>query len=160
MAVLDNLEPKQVFHFFEELCKIPHATFDTKRISDYCVAFAKERGLEVSQDEVNNVIIKKPGTPGYEDSEPVILQGHLDMICEKTPDSDHDFTKDGLDLYVEDGYVRARNTSLGGDDGIAVAMAMAVLDSKDIPHPPIEAVFTVMKSWEWGRRGSCHLFHS
>lgn len=85
MAVLDNLEPKQVFHFFEELCKIPHATFDTKRISDYCVAFAKERGLEVSQDEVNNVIIKKPGTPGYEDSEPVILQGHLDMICEKTP---------------------------------------------------------------------------
>ena len=143
MAVLDNLEPKQVFHFFEELCKIPHATFDTKRISDYCVAFAKERGLEVSQDEVNNVIIKKPGTPGYEDSEPVILQGHLDMICEKTPDSDHDFTKDGLDLYVEDGYVRARNTSLGGDDGIAVAMAMAVLDSKDIPHPPIEAVFTV-----------------
>ena len=82
MAVLDNLEPKQVFHFFEELCKIPHATFDTKRISDYCVAFAKERGLEVSQDEVNNVIIKKPGTPGYEDSEPVILQGHLDMICE------------------------------------------------------------------------------
>ena len=143
MAVLENLEPKQVFHFFEELCKIPHATFDTKRISDYCVEFAKERGLEVSQDDTNNVIIKKPGTAGYENSEPVILQGHLDMICEKTPDSDHDFTKDGLDLYVEDGYVRARNTSLGGDDCIAVAMAMAVLDSKDIPHPPIEAVFTV-----------------
>ena len=98
MAVLENLEPKQVFHFFEELCKIPHATFDTKRISDYCVEFAKERGLEVSQDDTNNVIIKKPGTAGYENSEPVILQGHLDMICEKTPDSDHDFTKDGLDL--------------------------------------------------------------
>lgn len=143
MAVLDNLEPKQVFHFFEELCKIPHETFDTKRISDYCVSFAKERGLEVSQDDTNNVIIKKPGTAGYENSEPVILQGHLDMVCEKKPGSDHDFKKDGLKLYVEDGYVRAKDTSLGGDDGIAVAMAMAILDSDDIEHPPIEAVFTV-----------------
>ena len=105
--------------------------------------FAKERGLEVEQDEANDVIIKKPGTPGYENSEPVILQGHMDMVCEKTPDSDHDFKTDGLDLYVEDGYVKARGTTLGGDDGIAIAMAMAILDSNDIPHPPIEAVFTV-----------------
>ena len=106
MSVLDKLEPKQVFHFFEELCKIPHATFDTKRISDYCVAFAKERGLEVSQDEVNNVIIKKPGTSGYENSEPVILQGHMDMVCEKVEGSDHDFENDPLELYGEDGYVK------------------------------------------------------
>ncbi len=143
MAVLENLEPKKVFQFFEELCQIPHGTFNTKEISDYCVEFAKQRGLEVAQDETNNVIIKKPGTEGYENSEPVILQGHIDMVCEKTLDSDHDFEKDPLDLYIEDGYVKAKDTTLGGDDGIAVAMAMALLDSDDIPHPPIEAVFTV-----------------
>lgn len=143
MAVLENLEPRKVFHFFEEMCQIPHGTFDTKRISDYCVAFAKERGLEVIQDEANNVIIRKPGTAGYEESEPVIIQGHIDMVCEKTADSKHDFKTDGLDLYVEDGYLKARDTTLGGDDGIAVAMAMALLDSDDIPHPPIEALFTV-----------------
>ncbi len=143
MAVLNQVKPEKVFYFFEKLCQIPHGTFDTKRISDYCVEFAKERGLEVQQDEVNNVIIKKPGTTGYENSEPVILQGHLDMVCEKIPDSDHDFKNDGLDLYVENGYVKARGTTLGGDDGIAVSMAMAVLDSDNIPHPPIEAVFTV-----------------
>ena len=142
MAVLDNLEPKAVFHFFEELCSIPHGTFDTKRISDYCVRFAEERGLEVIQDKANNVIIRKNGTEGYETSEPVIIQGHLDMVCEKTEDSDHDFKKDGLDLYIEDGFVKAKNTSLGGDDGIAIAMALAILDSKDIPHPPLEALFT------------------
>ena len=142
MAVLGNIEPKKVFQFFEELCQIPHGTFDTKRISDHCVKFAKDRGLEVTQDEANNVIIRKGGTAGYENSEPVILQGHLDMVCVKTPDSTHDFDNDPLDLYVEDGFVKAKDTSLGGDDGIAVAMAMAVLDSDDIPHPPIEAVFT------------------
>lgn len=143
MAVLENLEPKKVFQFFEEICQIPHGTFDMDRISDYYAKFAKDRGLRYIQDEVKNVIIFKPGTAGYEDSEPVILQGHMDMVCEKTPDSDHDFKKDPLDLYIEDGYIRARNTTLGGDDGIAVAMAMALLDSDDIPHPPIEAVFTV-----------------
>ena len=143
MAVLSELKPQEVFYFFEELCKIPHATFKTKQISDYCVEFAKERGLDYYQDEMNNVIIRKPGTPGYEDSEPVIIQGHLDMVCEKTEDSDHDFDNDGLELMIEDGYVTAKNTTLGGDDGIAIAFAMAVLDSKDIPHPPIEALFTV-----------------
>lgn len=141
--VLENVEPKKVFRFFEEMCQIPHGTFDTKRISDYCIAFAKERGLEYTQDSVNNVIIKKPGTAGYENSEPVIIQGHMDMVCEKRPGSDHDFKNDGLDLYIEDGYVKAKDTTLGGDDGIAVAMALAVLDSDDIPHPPIEAVITV-----------------
>lgn len=141
--ILENVEPKKVFRFFEEICQIPHGTHDTKRISDYCVAFAKERGLEYTQDAVNNVIIKKPGTAGYEDSEPVILQGHMDMVCEKRPGSDHDFKNEGLDLYIEDGYVKAKDTTLGGDDGIAVAMTMAVLDSDDIPHPPIEAVITV-----------------
>lgn len=143
MPVLDQIEPKKVFQFFEEMTRIPHGTFDTKRISDYCVEFAKERGLDYTQDSANNVIIRKPGTEGYENSEPVIIQGHLDMVCEKRPGSDHDFSKDPLKLIVEDGFVKTEDTTLGGDDGIAVAMAMAVLDSSDIPHPPIEAVFTV-----------------
>lgn len=142
MSVLEELEPKQVFRFFGELCGIPHGTFHTKKISNYCVDFAKSRGLNVIQDDANNVIITKPGTEGYEDSEPVIIQGHLDMVCEKAPDSSHDFSADGLELYVEDGFLKAKDTTLGGDDGIAVAMALAVLDSDDIPHPPIEAVFT------------------
>lgn len=142
MSVLESLEPKKVFAFFEELTKIPHGTFNTKRISDYCVAFARERDLEVVQDAANNVIIKKAGTAGYEDSDPVILQGHLDMVCEKTAESSHDFTKDPLQLYVEDGFVKAKDTTLGGDDGIAVAMILAILDSADIEHPPVEAVFT------------------
>ncbi len=143
MAVLDNTEPKEVFYYFEELSKIPRGTFHTKEVSDYCVRFAKERSLEVIQDEWNNVIIKKPGTQGYEMSEPVIIQGHLDMVCEKTDDSDHDFLHDPLQLYIEDGFVKAKDTTLGGDDGIAIAMALAVLDSDTLEHPPIEALFTV-----------------
>lgn len=143
MAVLENLEPKKVFQFFEEMCQIPHGTFDIDRISDYFVQFAKDRDLKFIQDEVKNVLIFKPGTAGYEDSEPVIIQGHMDMVCEKTPESDHDFKKDPLELYVEDGYIKAKDTTLGADDAIAIAMAMALLDSNDIPHPPIEAVFTV-----------------
>lgn len=143
MAVLEQLEPQRVFRFFEEICQIPHGSGDTKRISDYLMKFAEERGLKAVQDEVNNVIIWKPGTAGYETKEPVILQGHMDMVCEKTLDSDHDFEKDPLDLYIEDGFVRARGTTLGGDDGIALAFAMAVLDSNDMEHPPIEALFTV-----------------
>ena len=87
MKVLEQLEPKSVFRFFEEMCAIPHGSRNTKAISDYCVAFAKERGLEYHQDESNNVIIIAPATPGYEDAEPVIIQGHLDMVCEKTPES-------------------------------------------------------------------------
>lgn len=143
MAVLNDLEPKKVFHFFEEISAIPRGSGDTRRISDYLVGFAKERDLKVIQDEVNNIIIFQPGTKGYEDSEPVILQGHMDMVCEKTPESDHDFEKDGLELYVEDGFLKAKDTTLGGDDGVAVAMALAVMDSDDIPHPPLEVVFTV-----------------
>ena len=143
MAVLSELEPKEVFRYFEEISAIPRGSRDTKRISDYLVKFANDRNLKVIQDEVNNVIIFQPGTPGYEESDPVILQGHMDMVCEKTPDSDHDFEKDGLELYVEDGFLKAKDTTLGGDDGVALAMVLAVMDSSEIPHPPIEAVFTV-----------------
>ena len=143
MAVLEATEPKEVFRFFEELSQIPRGTYHTKEVSDYCVKFAQERNLEVIQDTWNNVIIKKPGSKGYEESEPVIIQGHLDMVCEKTPDSSHDFLTDPLELMIEEGFVTAKDTTLGADDGIAVAFAMAVLDSEVLEHPPIEAVFTV-----------------
>lgn len=142
MSVLENYEPKLALHYFEELSKIPRATYNCKPSSDYCMKFAQELGLECYQDEAYNVIIKKPGTPGYEDAEPVIMQGHLDLVAVKTEDSTHDFAKDPLQLFVEDGKVGAVGTSLGGDNGIAIAFTMAVLASKDIPHPPIEALFT------------------
>jgi len=142
MAVLQHLEPRSVFHFFEELAKIPHGSTNTKAISDWCVRFAQERGLEVHQDALNNIIIIKEAAPDCEGAEPVILQGHLDMVCEKAPDCGKDMTRDGLDLAVDGDTVYAKGTTLGGDDGIAVAMVLAILDAKDLPHPRIEAVFT------------------
>lgn len=143
MRVLENCEPKQVFYYFEEICKIPHGSGNTKQISDYLVNFAKEHNFDYIQDEMNNVIIYKPATVGYENAPAVILQGHMDMVCEKRPDVEHDFTKDGLNLSVKDGYVTANGTTLGGDDGIAVAYALALLDSTDIPHPALEVLITV-----------------
>ena len=143
MPVLENCEPKRVFHYFEEICKIPHGSRNTKQISDFLVEFAKDHGFRYVQDELNNVVIFKPGTPGYENSPTVIIQGHMDMVCEKRPDVDHDFTKDGLNISVKDGYITANGTTLGGDDGIAVAYGLALLDSTDIPHPPLEVLLTV-----------------
>ncbi len=143
MGILTDLQPKAVMHYFEELCAIPHGSLDTKRISDYCVRFAQERGLKYLQDESNNVVIYKSGTPGYEDHPTVILQGHLDMVCEKDPDCDIDFSADGLRLAHDGEYIFAKGTTLGGDDGIAVAYALALLDATDLKHPPLECVFTV-----------------
>ena len=142
MQVLEHLEPKQVFSFFEAMCAIPHGSRNTKAISDWCVAFAKERGLEHYQDEANNVIIIKPAAPGYEAAQPIILQGHLDMVCEKAAGCPKDMDREGLDLAIDGDYVFAKGTTLGSDDGIAVAMAMAILDDKSLPAPRIEAVFT------------------
>lgn len=140
---LNGLKPVKVFYFFEQLCRIPHGSGNTDAISDFCVEFAKERNLRYIKDSNNNVVIFKDASAGYEDHKTVIIQGHLDMVCEKTAQSQHDFTKDPLDLYVEDGFVKAKDTTLGGDDGIAVAYALAILDDDSIAHPPIEAVFTV-----------------
>lgn len=142
MAVLEHLEPKQVMHFFEQMSAIPRGSGNTKAISDWCVAFAKERGLEYHQDEHDNVILVKEATPGYESAVPVIIQGHLDMVCQKDADCDKDMATQGLDLETDGEYVWAKGTTLGSDDGIAVAMALALLDAKDIPHPRLEAVFT------------------
>ena len=143
MAILENYEPKNVFHYFEEICSIPHGSGNTKQISDYLVNFAKAHQFRYVQDEMNNVVIYKPATPGYENAPTVILQGHMDMVCEKRPDVKHDFTAEGLKLKVDGNYLSAEGTTLGGDDGIAVAYGLAILDSTDLSHPALEAVFTV-----------------
>ena len=142
MAVLDQLEPKNVFRFFEQMCAIPHGSYNTKAVSDWCVAFAKERGLEHYQDEMNNVILIKEASAGYEEAQPVILQGHLDMVCEKAPGCEKDMAREGLALAVEGDYIYAEGTTLGGDDGIAVAMALAALDDESLPHPRLEVILT------------------
>ena len=135
MAVLDHLEPRGVFHYFEELCAIPHGSYNTKPVSDWLVSFAVERGLEHYQDKLNNVIIIKEASAGYENAEPVILQGHMDMVCEQAPDCTKDMAVEGLDLAVEGDTILAKGTTLGGDDGIAVAMMLAALDDDTLRHP-------------------------
>lgn len=128
--------------FFEEFSKIPRGSGNTKAIADYLVAFANARGLEVIRDASDNVIIKKPATEGYEGHPGIIIQGHTDIVALKNPDCSINMDKEGLDLYRDGDYLRARGTTLGADDGVAMAYAMAILDSDDIPHPEFEAVFT------------------
>lgn len=143
MAVLQGLKPQDVFYWFEKLCSVPHGSGNTKIISDLCVDFARERGLKYRQEPCNNVIIWKDGTAGYENAAPVILQGHIDMVCAKTDDCTKDMAVEGLDLVTDGEWVWADKTSLGGDNCIAVAMIMAILDDDTLAHPPLEAVFTV-----------------
>ena len=142
MKVLQNLEPKAVFEYFEEISNIPRGSGNEKEISDYLLNFGKRLGLESIQDEALNIIIKKPGTNGYENAPTVIIQGHMDMVCEKNNGIEHDFEKDPLKLRIVDDYIYATDTTLGADNGIAVAYAMAILASDDIPHPPIEVLIT------------------
>lgn len=150
--MLEELSPKPVFHYFEELTKIPRCSGSEGPASDYLVRFARERNLEVFQDEAFNVIIKKPGTDGYEDSPAVIIQGHMDMVCEKSKGSTHDFANDPIPLKLDGDFLRTDGTTLGADNGIAVAYGLALLDSSDIPHPPIE--FLVTTSEETGMNGA------
>ena len=140
---LAGLKPGSVFRYFEEICAIPHGSRNTKAISDYLVAFAKEHNLKYIQDESNNVILFGPGTCGMEDHAPVILQGHMDMVCEKDASCPLDMAVDGLDLMHDDRFVYAKGTTLGGDDGIAVAYALAILEDNTIAHPPLEVIITV-----------------
>lgn len=142
MEAILELEPKSVFKYFSEIAAIPHGSGNMSAISKYCEDFAKKQGLLFVRDNANNVIIYKNATKGYEALEPIILQGHLDMVCQKTEDSSIDFSKDGIELYKEEGFLKAKNTTLGGDNGIAVAMIMSILADKTLSHPPIEAVFT------------------
>ena len=143
MGKLSGLASEKVFEYFELLCSVPHGSGNTDAISSLCVDFAKEHGYRYVRDEVNNVVIYAPASEGYENAETVILQGHMDMVCAKAPGNNIDMQKEPISVYYEDDFVKAKDTSLGGDDCIAVAMIMAILDSKDIPHPAIEAVFTV-----------------
>ena len=152
MRVLSELEPKNVFSFFEDICNIPHPSYKEEKISNYIVEFAKSRNLEYYQDSLYNVIIIKEASEGYENVEPVILQGHMDMVCEKTPDCNKDMNEEGLDLEVNGDFISARGTTLGGDDGIAVAYALAILDDDTIKHPRLEFVCTV--SEEVGMEGA------
>ena len=138
-----QLQSEKVFDYFEEICAIPHGSRNTKAISDYLVAFAKKHDLTWYQDESNNVVIVQEATAGYEQADTIILQGHMDMVCEKENGCAIDFEKDGLDLYVDGDFLKARGTTLGGDDGIAVAYALAIMDSPEIAHPRLEVVITV-----------------
>ena len=143
MSVLGNLEPKSVFGYFEEICKIPHGSGNMDKISQFCVDFAKEHGLEYIQDDMKNVIIIKEATPGYEEVEPLVLQGHLDMVCEKRPDKVKDFLTEGIDVCTDGENIWADGTTLGGDNGIAVAYGLALLADKELQHPRLEVVLTV-----------------
>ena len=140
---LAGLEPAAVFAYFEDICAIPHGSKNTKAISDYLVDFAKKQELRYIQDEANNVILFGDGTCGMEDHEPVILQGHMDMVCEKDDDCPIDMATQGLDIAHDGRCVFAKGTTLGGDDGIAIAYALALLADKSIPHPPLEVIITV-----------------
>ena len=155
MAVLTGLEPAGVWKYFEELSNIPRGSYNEKAASDYCVAFAKAHGFQVWQDQAWNIMMVKEASEGYEDAEPVILQGHLDMVCEKKPGCTIDFKKDGLKLAIDGDNVYAEGTTLGGDDGIAVAYALAILDDDSIPHPRLEVIFTT--SEEVGMEGASAL---
>lgn len=143
MRILENLEPQDVFYYFEEICKIPHGSGNTGQISDYLKAFADEHGLYCRQDELNNIIMIKEASKGYEDHEPVLLQGHMDMVAVKDADCTIDMTKDGLQLEILGDRLTAKGTSLGGDDGIAVAFALALLAGEEYRHPRIELILTV-----------------
>lgn len=141
--MLECLQPASVFSCFEEICSIPHGSYNISKISDYLVDFAKQRNLQYTQDKVGNVIIVKEASSGYEDKEPVIIQGHMDMVAVKEDGCPKDMQTEGLDLFIDGDWIGAKGTSLGGDDGIAVAYALAILDSNEIPHPRLEVVITV-----------------
>lgn len=143
MGVLSSLEPKKVFGYFEEITKIPHGSGNVEQISDYLVSFAKERNLFCIQDEWKNVIMVKEATTGYENEPAVILQGHMDMVAVKKPNCEIDMKKEGLQVAIDGDNIYAQGTSLGGDDGIAVAYALAILDSDDLKHPRLEVIITV-----------------
>lgn len=143
MAILENIEPKVVFHYFEEISKIPRGSYHEEKISAYLVEFAKAHNLEWYQDKLYNVIMIKEASAGYEDVTPLILQGHMDMVCETTPDCEKDMDTEGLDIYIDGDFVKAKGTTLGGDDGVAIAFALALLSDETLKHPRLEFVCTV-----------------
>ena len=139
---IEQLKPDRLWYYFLEICKIPRPSKKEEKIASYIRNFALKHKLECNVDEAGNVLIRKPASPGYENRQPVILQSHLDMVCEKNSDTSHDFDKDPIVPWVDGNWVKARGTTLGADDGIGIAAALAILESNDIVHGPIEALFT------------------
>ena len=139
---MTNLKPERVFYYFKQISDVPRGSGNCSGMARFCKNFAVNHNLKYVKDDADNVVIFKDGTPGYENSEPVILQGHIDMVCQKTENASTDFINRGIELFVDGDFLKAKETTLGADNGIAVAMILAILESTDIPHPPIEAVFT------------------
>ena len=150
MRKLENLKPERVFYYFEEISKIPRNSYEEKEISDYLLNFGKEHGLECYRDDVYNVILRKKASTGYENSPKIVLQGHTDMVCEKTEDSTHDFKKDPINLVIDGKHLKADKTTLGADNGIAVAMMLAVAEDDNLEHGPIEFLFTTSEEIDLG----------
>ena len=146
---------KRVMDYFLEICRVPRPSGHVEKLGEYLEAFALKHGLPFKKDDVGNVLISKPATPRFEDRQTVILQAHQDMVCEKDTTLDHDFMTQPIETYVEDGWLKARGTTLGADDGMGIAMALAILDAKEIEHGPIECLFTV--SEETGLTGATNL---
>ena len=140
--LVENFAYPKLLKYFEEISTIPRPSYHEERIADYLVRFAEERGLECYRDELNNVLINAPATVGREGCAPILLQGHTDMVCEKNEGVDHDFFNDPLKLYVKDGWIRAEGTTLGADNGVAVAAMLAILDGECEGHGPIQCLFT------------------
>ncbi|MFA7228752.1 MAG: aminoacyl-histidine dipeptidase [Melioribacteraceae bacterium] len=141
--VLGNLKPELLWKHFEEICRIPHPSRKEAKLAEYVVSFAKKNNLDSARDEFGNVIIRKKATPGKENLTPVVMQGHLDMVAEKNSDVIHDFEKDPIQCYIDGDWVKAKGTTLGGDNGVGVAAALAIMESNDLEHGPIEALFTL-----------------
>jgi dipeptidase D len=150
-----NLKPKRVFYYFNEICKIPHESKKEEKIVAWLLETGKALGLETKRDKVGNVLISKPATKGREKVTPVIFQSHVDMVCEKNKETQFDFDKDPIQPYTEDGWLKAKGTTLGADDGIGVAIQLAILEDKNIEHGPIECLFTVDE--ETGLTGASNL---
>jgi len=143
MGILSQLEPSQVWQYFEDICQVPRPSKQEDKIIAFLLDFAKKHNLEAKRDEIGNVLITKPATSGFENRKTVVLQSHMDMVCEKNKDVDFDFTKDAIQPEIKGEWVTAKGTTLGADDGIGVAASMALLTATDIPHPAIECLFTV-----------------
>lgn len=151
MRVLEHIEPREVMFFFEELSRRHRCSRHEKQATDYLADFARQRGLEFHRDELQNIIIKKPGTPGYERAPAVILHGHIDMVCKVDDGVVHDFAAGGVKLGVDGDFIRAEGTTLGADNGLGIAYMLTLLDATDVPHPPLECVMTAME--EMGKVG-------
>ncbi len=151
MRVLENIEPKEVMYFFEELSSKHRCSQHEKQATDYIAEFAEARGLSYYRDDLQNIIVRKSGTEGYENSPTVILHGHLDMVCKMDEGVAHDFATQGVNLIVDGDRIRAKGTTLGADNGLGISYMLALLDSTDLPHPPLECVMTAME--EMGKVG-------